>query len=192
MPAHVLPVILSPSVTGSGSVAGDDVPRRDLDVPDTHLLGRVEPELVQRLEDADELVAEAVLERDALAVDPTRDEQHLLVLDVDALDRPDPFGEVEGLRLGERLGREPPAALLPDHRWVEALLDRRPDRERRGELVPLDDEVGAVADPDLVDLREQLVGCVAREHVRRARLDPDPDQGELTLPARQFSCWANW
>ena len=120
-----------------------------------------------------------------------RHEQHLLVLDVHALDRADALREVEHLGLGERLGREPAAALLPDHRRVEALLDRRPDRERRREVVALDDEVGAVADPDLVDLREQLVGGVAREHVGRAGLDADPDRA--SRPAwRQFSCWANW
>ena len=136
---------------------------------------------MQRLEHADELVAEPVLERDAVAVDHARHEQHLLVLDVHALDRADPLGEVEHLGLGERLGREPAAALLPDHGRVEALLDRRPDREGRREVVALDDEVGAVADPDLVDLREQLVGRVAREHVGCARLDADPDQGELPL-----------
>ena len=118
-------------------------------------------------------------------------EQHLLVLDVHALDRADPLGEVEDLGLGERLRREPAAALLPDHRRVEALLDRRPDRERRREVVALDDEVRAVADPDLVDLREQLVGGVAREDVCGARLDPDPDQREQAR-LRQFSCWANW
>ena len=48
--------------------------------------------------------------------------------------------------------REPAAVLLPDHRRVQALLDRRPDRERRREVVALDHEVGAVAHADLVDL----------------------------------------
>jgi saccharopine dehydrogenase-like NADP-dependent oxidoreductase len=36
------------------------------------------------------------------------------VLDVDALDGPDPLRELEDLRLGERLGRVPAAAALPD------------------------------------------------------------------------------
>ena len=73
---------------------------------------------MQRLEHVDELVAEPVLERDPVAVDHARHEEHLLVLDVDALDRADPLGEVEDLGLGERLGREPAAALLPDHRGL--------------------------------------------------------------------------
>ena len=63
-------------------------------------------------------------------------------------------------------------------RRVEALLDRRPDRERRRELVALDHEVGAVAHADLVDLGEQVVGRVAGEDVREARLDADPDERE--------------
>ena len=71
-----------------------------------------------------------------------------------------------------------PRLPLPDHRRVQALLDRRPDRERRREVVAVDDEVGAVADADQVDLGEELVGGVAGEHVREARLDADPDQRE--------------
>ena len=94
---------------------------------------------------------EAVLERHTLAVDPARHEQDLLVLDVDALDRADALGEVEHLGLRERLGREPAALALPDHGRIEALLDRRPDREGRREVVALDDEARAVSDPDLVD-----------------------------------------
>jgi hypothetical protein len=48
----------------------------------------------------------------------------------------------------------------------------------------LDDQVRTVADPDLVDLREELVGGVAGEDVRGARLDPDADEGQqpLVLP----------
>jgi hypothetical protein len=87
------------------------------------------------------------------------------VLDVDALDLADPLRKVEELGLRERGGREPAAVALPDERWVQALLDRRPDRERRREVVALDDEVRAVAHADLVDRTEQVVGGVAREDV---------------------------
>ena len=48
-----------------------------------------------------------------LAVDPARHEEHLLVLDVDALDRADALGEVEDLGLAERRGREPAARPSP-------------------------------------------------------------------------------
>src|SRR4051812_18362568 len=51
---------------------GHDVARRHLDVTHAHRVGAVEPRLVQRLEDRDELVAEPVLEGDAVAVDPAR------------------------------------------------------------------------------------------------------------------------
>ena len=44
------------------------------------------------------------------------------MLDVDALDPTDALGEVEDLGLGERRRREP-APVLPDDRWIEALLD---------------------------------------------------------------------
>ena len=64
---------------------------------------------MERLQDLDELVAEPVLEGDALGFDPARDEQDLLVLDVDALDGPDALGEVEDLGLAEGLGRVPAA-----------------------------------------------------------------------------------
>jgi hypothetical protein len=133
---------------------------------------------VQRAEHLDELVPEPVLERHPPAVDPARHEEHLLVLDVDALDRPDPLREVERLGLRERLRREPAAVALPDHGRVEALLDRRPDGERRREVVALDHEVRTVADADLVDFGEELVGRVPCEDVCRARLDSDPDERE--------------
>ena len=146
---------------------------------------------MQRLQHVDELLAEPVLEVDPPAVDPARDQQHLLVLDVHALDRADALREVEDLRLGERLGRVPAAVALPDHRRVEALLDRRPDREGGREVVALDLEVRAVADPDRVDLGEELVGGVAGEDVGEARLDADPDERE-PAGSRQRSCCANW
>ena len=62
-----------------------------------------------------------------------------------------------------------PRSTFVDDRRVEALLDRRPDRERRREVVAVDDEVGAVTDADLVDLAEQLVGGVAGRDVGEAR-----------------------
>ena len=134
---------------------------------------------MERPQHVDELLAEPVLEGDAPAVDPARHEQHLLVLDVDALDGADALRELEHLGLGERRGRVPAAVPLPDHRRVEALLDRRPDRERGREVVAVHDEVGAVADADLVDLGEQVVGGVAGEDVREPRLDADADERQL-------------
>ena len=91
---------------------------------------------------------------------------------------PIPSGKSNTSGSRERLGRVPAALALPDQRRVEALLDRRPDREGRRELVALDDEVGAVAHADLVDLGEQVVGGVAGEDVREAGLDADPDERE--------------
>ena len=96
VPAQVLPRIRSPSVAGIGQRGRDHVPRRDLDAADAYRLRRVEPELVQRAQDVDELGAEPVLERHAAAVDLARHEHHLLVLDVDAFDRADSLGELEG------------------------------------------------------------------------------------------------
>ena len=48
---------------------------------------------MQGAQDGDELLAEAALERDPLGVEPARHEEHLLVLDVNALDRPDARGK---------------------------------------------------------------------------------------------------
>ncbi|HUY71836.1 MAG TPA: hypothetical protein VMV08_06305 [Gaiellaceae bacterium] len=75
-----------------GEHGRDQVARRDFDPADSQLLGRVEPVLVQCLQDVDELVAEPVIEGDAAAVDPPRDEHNLLVLDVHAFDHADPSG----------------------------------------------------------------------------------------------------
>ena len=56
---------------------------------------------------------EGVLEGHLAAVDDARHEHDLLVLDVDALDRPDALGEDERLRRRERLGRVEAAAPSP-------------------------------------------------------------------------------
>ena len=125
---------------------------------------------MERLEDGDEVGAEGVLEGHLLAVDDARHEHHLLVLDVDALDRADALGEDERLRRRERLGRVEAAAALPDDRRVEALLDRRPDAEDRREGIAADLQVAAVADVDLVDLVEQVVRRIAGEDVGQARV----------------------
>ena len=94
---------------------------------------------------------------------------------------PMPIGERERLGLGERRGRVPAAVLLPDHGRVQAFLDRRPDAERRREVVAGDHEVRAVAHADLVDAAEQVIGGVPREHVGRAGLDPDPAERQEAL-----------
>ncbi len=130
-------------------------------------------------------VPSPVLEGHAPAVDLPWHEHDFLVLDVDALDYADSLGELEQLRLGERLGGVEAALLLPDQRRVQALLDRRPDGEGRREVVTLDDEVGAVAHPHLVDLVEQVVCCIAGKNIGEARLDADSGQREepALLPA---------
>jgi hypothetical protein len=88
---------------------------------------------VQRRQDVEELVAEAVLERDPSDVDPPWHQQHFFVFDVDALQLADPLREREQFGLGERRGGEPTSIALVDNRRVQALLDRRPDAEGRGE-----------------------------------------------------------
>ena len=100
------------------------------------------------------------------------------MLDVHAFDRADPLREVEDLWLGEGLRRVPAALALPDEWRIQTLLDRRPDRERRGEGVALDDEVCPVANTDLVDRRKQVIGRVAGEDVGEARFDADPEERE--------------
>ncbi|RPK28800.1 hypothetical protein EES37_36445 [Streptomyces sp. ADI91-18] len=174
-----------------GQAGGDHVAGRDADLAavlaaDGDPVGGVEAEGVERLELADEVVAEAVLEGDPAGPDPARDEEDLLVFHVDALDGADALGEVEDLRLAERFGGEPAALALVDHGRVQALLDRGPDVEGRGEVVALDGQVGAVADADLLDLVEEVVGGVAGEDVREAGLDSHADEGEAArlLPLR--------
>ena len=131
---------------------------------------------MQCLEHLDELLAEPVLEGDSLALHPTRDQHDLLVLHVHAFDRPDALGELEDLGLREGLGRVEAASALPHQGRVQALLDRRPDREGGGEVIALDDEIGAVAHADLAYAREQLVGGISSEDVGEARLDADPNE----------------
>jgi hypothetical protein len=166
---------------------GDDVAWGHLrPARDGHLVRAVEAELVQRFQGLDEVVTEPVLERDPPGVHPARDQQNLLVLDVDALDRADALGEVEDLGLAEGCRGEPAPALLPDDRRIEAFLDGGPDGEGRGEVVAVDGEVRTVADADLLDRVEQFVRRVPGEHVREPRLDPHADKRQPPglLPVR--------
>ena len=91
----------------------------------------------------------------------------------------DSLGKVEGFRLAERCGGEPAAVLLVDDRRVEALLDGRPDGERRREVIAGNGQVSPVPDADLIDLAEQVVGGVPSEHIGKAGLDAHPDQSDL-------------
>src|SRR5215813_4866782 len=120
-----------------GQTGSDYIARCDLRAADTHWRRRVEPELVQRLQHVDELLAEAVLECHPPGADPTGDQKDFLVLDVDALHRPDSDGEIEDFRLAKRGRRVPAAVRLPDDRRIQALLDCRPDREGGREVVSL-------------------------------------------------------
>ena len=169
-----------------GQAGRHDVARGDLHPSDPDLVLVVEAEHLDRLEHPDEILAQPVLERDAPALHPAWDEQDLLVLDVDALLWPDPLREIEHLGLGEWRRGEPAAVLFPDHGRVKALLDRRPDREVRRELVAPDLEVRAVADADLVDPVEEVLLRVAREDIGHARLDAHADERQqaLRLPCR--------
>ena len=125
----------------------------------------------------DELVAERVLEGrllDALeAVGVAGDLDDLFVLDVADLDLADALGQPEHLELGERLDGVHFAVLVHDRRVV-ALLDGRPDAEAEADALGAGDlEVAAVADADLVDLVEQVVGRVTGEVVGHAGLDAE-------------------
>jgi len=103
----------------------------------------------------------------------------LLVLHVADLDLPDAFGKPELLELGERLDGVDLAVLIHDRRVV-ALFDRRPDAEAETDALGAGDlEVGPVADADLVDLVEEMVGRVPGEVVGHAGLDAEA--GERVL-----------
>ena len=146
-----------------------------------HWLGGVR-RAVRRAQDIDELIAQPVFERDALALHPARDRTTSpLVLDVDALDRGRSPGK-SNTSLGRtgRSCRSRPCR-LPHHRWVQALFDRGPDREGRGEVINATTQVGAVAHADLLDAREQL-GRVARTR-RTGRARPRSRRREQPWPA---------
>ena len=103
----------------------------------------------------------------------------LFVLDVADLDLADALGQPELLELGERLDGVDVAVLVHDG-GVVALLDGRPDAEAEADALGAGDlEVAAVADADVVDLVEEVVGGVAGEVVGHAGLDAEA--GERVL-----------
>jgi hypothetical protein len=89
--AQVRPVIRWPNSAGFEH-RGHEVAWRNVGA-DRDRLGRVEPQPVQRRQHVEELIAEAVFERDSVDVEP-RHQQHFFVLDVDAFQLPDPLGKM--------------------------------------------------------------------------------------------------
>ena len=161
-----------------GRDRGENVARSDFDALHVHPIGAVHAERVDRLELVDELGTKRVLERDLAGLDPARNEQDLLVLDVDALDGADALGERELLRRAERLGRVP-VPVLPDDRGVQAFLDRRPDAEHRREREAGDLEVAAVSNMDLAHLVEIVLRGVGGEDVGQAGIHAHAAEREL-------------
>jgi hypothetical protein len=102
------------------------------------------------------------------------------MLDVHAFDIADAAGESEHLWLAEWFRREPAAVALVDNRGSEAFFDGGPDGERRSELVPVDGEVAAVSNADLVDRGEEMIGGVASEDVGQAGFNAHAADGEQT------------
>jgi hypothetical protein len=142
---------------------------------------------VDRLEDLhrlDELVTERVLEGallDALEqlLAPAH-VHHFFVLDVGTVHPADALRQVERLGVGERRHGVEAAVALPDDGRVGALLNRHPDGEAEADALEAGDlEVGAVADTDLVDLVEVVIGRVAAVPVGHARLDAEAHQPQL-------------
>ena len=70
----------------------------------------------------------------------------------------------------------PTSVRLPHHRRVQAFLDHCPDGERGSEVVARNHHVRGVPNPEFVDVREQVVGGIAGEHVGQSRLHPDAHQ----------------
>ena len=130
----------------------------------------------------DELITEAVLERHTLRGKPTRHHQHFFVFDIDTLDRPDSFREIENFWLAERFGCEPTLVLLPHDGRVEALFDGRPDTEAGGEdfvaFVVEHSEVRAIACTKFIDFTEQVVNRVSGENIRQSGLDTNSHEGQ--------------
>ena len=160
-------------------------------IADLERVFRVEPEQVQGAQDSMKSSPSPYLNVTRPQSISRGIEHDLLVLDVYAFDGSDPLGEVEHLWLGEGLGCVPATLSLPDQWRVQALLDRRPDRKGRSECMALDDDVRAVANRDLVDRGEKVVGGVAGEDVGQARLDSDPTRASKPADC-QRSCSENW
>ena len=166
-----------------GRRGGDDVARSDHDVADLDLLGLVDVDRTEDLHGLHELVTQGVLEGrllDALkTVGVVGDLDDLFVLDMADLDLADALGEEELLELGERLDGMDRAVLEHDG-GVVALLDRGPDAEAEADTLGAGDlQIGAVADADLVDLVEEVIGRVACVEVGHAGLDAEA--GERVL-----------
>ena len=158
-----------------GGDRGQHVARRHLDALHGDGIGPVHAERVDRLELVDEVVAERVLEGRAVRLDPARDEDHLLVLHVDALDGTDPLREREELRSAERLGgcQSPSSQTIGGSASsiVVQMLNTARTRSRGS-------QVAAVAHVDLVDLVKSCLAAWAGD-VGQSRSMPMPTSASL-------------
>ncbi|CAB4546183.1 unannotated protein [freshwater metagenome] len=82
---------------------------------------------MQGLEHGNELVAEAVLERHPVTVNPPGNKKYLFVFNIDALNITDPLWEPKDLGLRKRRSREPATVTFPDHWRVQALFNHCPN-----------------------------------------------------------------
>jgi hypothetical protein len=188
-PAQVLPVIRGPIVAGSGRTCGHDVARATPHALDRDRVGAVEPEGVQRASGSMIIsLAQAVLEGDLLGVDPARHEQHFFVLDVTHSTGPMPSGKskTSGSLNGGRCepASGPFSQITGGLRHSSMIVHIEKPGAKTSLPSRPDDEVGAIAGAEFVDLAEQVVGGIAREDVGQPGLDADADQGE---PARSAS-----
>ena len=132
---------------------------------------------MNRLENVNELLTQAVLEGDLFRINLAGDEEHFLVFHIHALDWANALWEIESFGFTEWFRGVPANTILPNNRRIEALFNRRPDAKRRCKFVAFDDNVRAVQNLHFIDTAEQLVAGVFGEDVREPRFNAHANDG---------------
>src|SRR5262249_54856435 len=115
-------------------------------------------------------------------------EQNLLMLHVDHIDRADASWKIKNFVLGERFSGKPAFAFFVDDRRIQTLLDRRPDRKVRSELITVDGDVRTIPDANFIDLVEEKIMRIPREYIGHTRLHAKAYQRKVSraLPIPGF------
>ena len=160
-----------------GQAGGHHIARRHIHALDPDLALLIQTEHVEGLQDADKLVAQPILEGDALGLHPTRHKQDFLVLHIHHLHFAD-LGEIKGLRLRERFRGEPAFLSLIDHGRVQTFLNGGPDGKVRRKFITVNGDVRPVTDANLLDFIEEMILGITGKYIGHAGFHAKTDEGQ--------------
>src|SRR5688572_32035114 len=100
---------------------------------------------------------------------------------IDHIHWANPFREIKDFVLGEWLRCEPTFVLLPNDRWIQTFFNRRPDGKTWRKVIAINRNITSIADANLIDLIEDVILRITREHICHAWLHAKANECEQTF-----------